>query len=510
MSKLFSKNPRSGELIAETDVTPVDGLPLVFDRSRSAQSWWAAVSPKQRAAVLLQVRELILNQSEAIVELIAKENGKPAFEALANEVLPAVNLITFFAKRTPKLLRDRPIKLVHFKHRSSHINYWPLGIVSIITPWNHPFFLPLGEIVVALLAGNSVIFKPSEFASQIGLKIQDLFDEAGLPPNVLQTLVGDDSLGAAIVEQKPAKIFFTGRNSVGKKIASIAADNLIPLNLELNSKDSMIVLRDAPMDFATSAALWGSFSNSGQLCGSVSKIIVHESIVDSFTEQLRIKLSKIESDFGFFTVEEQRAPFLSLLEEAKNHGCTLITKDGSTSTDSLLRGTIVAGANIEETRLYNEDFFGPAVAIATFKSLNEAVKKANATPYGLHASIITKNFSLGEQIAKQLEVGTVTINEVAYTGALPETPWGGVKQSGFGKKHSSDGIYEFVNIRHIHKPRSRLFVFKSPWWFPYTAFQYSTFKRFIDLYHRHWTDKIKAFPLFLWNLVQFFKREKRL
>jgi succinate-semialdehyde dehydrogenase/glutarate-semialdehyde dehydrogenase len=150
------------------------------------------------------------------------------------------------------------------------------------------------------------------------------------------------------------------------------------------------------------------------------------------------------------------------------------------------------------------------VAVTTFQTVDEAVRKANASRYGLLASVITGNQHLGEEIARRLEVGTVTVNEVTYTAGLGETPWGGVKESGFGRSHSDIGLYEFVNVRHIHKPRSRLFVFKSWWWFPYTSFQYAMFRQMLNLYRRSWLEKARAFPHFLWNFVQMIKHEKRL
>ncbi|MBI3535071.1 MAG: aldehyde dehydrogenase family protein [Deltaproteobacteria bacterium] len=174
-----------------------------------------------------------------------------------------------------------------------------------------------------------------------------------------------------------------------------------------------------------------------------------------------------------------------------------------------LSPTIVTGKNIEDLQIYNDETFGPVVAVTTFKNVDEAVEKTNRSRYGLLASVITKDISLGEKIAKRLHVGTVTINEVTYTAGLSETPWGGVKESGFGRTHSELGLLEFVNIRHIHKPRIWFFVCKSPWWFPYTPFQFQAFRKFLELYRKNWWHKLKALPEFLWNFLQFLKNEPR-
>jgi len=393
-------------------------------------------------------------------------------------------------------------------------------VVAIISPWNYPFLLPFGEILMALVAGNAVVFKPSEITPLTGLKIQELCNQAGFPEHLIQTVLGDGGLGAAIIEQKPAKIFFTGSVSTGKKVMAAAAQHLIPVNLELGGKDAMIVLPDADLDFATSAALWGSFSNSGQVCASTERILVHESISEPFLDVLKAKLGLLRqgpsqtmnNDLGAITFEKQKDIYARHIAQAKARGATFVSGGEFTDDTSrrFLRPTIVTGPDIESLDIYNEETFGPVVAVSTFKTVDEAVRKANASRYGLLASVITRNQALGEEVARRLEVGTVTINEVTYTAGLGETPWGGVKESGFGRSHADMGLLEFVNVRHIHKPRARILVFKSLWWFPYTSHQYAMFRQMLNLYRRSWIAKLRAFPHFLWNFVQMVKNEKRL
>jgi acyl-CoA reductase-like NAD-dependent aldehyde dehydrogenase len=516
--KIFSRNPATGELLAELEPTPLSELPLIFARAREAQSKWAAVSVKKRAHLLRQLREVMIDRAEEIAELISKENGKPRFEALASEVFSPIDTITYFADRAPALLKDKNIPLVFMRHRKSKLNYWPLGVVAVIAPWNFPLMLPLSTIVIALLCGNAVVFKPSEITPLVGLKIQELCEAAGLPANIIQTVIGDGSVGAAIIDQRPAKIFFTGSTATGRKIMKAAAEHLIPVNLELGGKDAMIVLADADLDFATSCAVWGGYSNAGQFCAATERVLVHESIAQPFTTMLKEKLktlrqgpsSGLENDLGPITFHKQAAVYEEHLNQAHAAGVQFPLGGALSSDRRYMPPAIVAGSGVEKLEIYNEETFGPVVAITTFRSITEAIEKANRSKYGLLASVITKNISMGEEIARQLEVGTVTINEVAYTGGLAETPWGGLKESGFGRVRSEMGIYEFVNVRHIHKPRSRLLVFKSAWWFPYTPYQYETFKLALQLYRRSWVDRVRAFPHFLWNLVQFLKKEKRL
>ena len=518
MSLLTSHDPATGATIREIETTPATELPAIFARARAAQAVWGALPLHKRAAALLQLRETLINQADTLTELIARENGKPRVEALANELLPAVDTLTFFIKHGRKELRRKRIPLKLMRHRKSYLEFQPLGVVAIISPWNYPFLLPFGEIIMALLAGNSVIFKPSEITPLIGLKIQELCELSGLPTHCLQTVIGDGALGSAIIDQRPAKIFFTGSVPTGKKILAQAAQHLIPVNLELGGKDAMIVLADANIDYATSAALWGSFGNSGQVCASTERILVHESISDVFIAQLKEKASRLRqgpstfggNDLGVVTMDRQKTVYREHLQDAREKGAEIILGGEFSPDQTALKPTIVTGDVIESTRIYNEETFGPVVAITTFRSVAEAVQKANQSPYGLTASIITRNISLGEQIARQLEVGTAMVNEVTYTAGLGETPWGGVKDSGFGRSHSALGLHEFVNVKHIHLPRSGLFVFKSPWWFPYTDFQFATFRSLLEVYRRSWFDRLRGLAHCIWNLAQFLKNERRL
>jgi succinate-semialdehyde dehydrogenase/glutarate-semialdehyde dehydrogenase len=210
------------------------------------------------------------------------------------------------------------------------------------------------------------------------------------------------------------------------------------------------------------------------------------------------------------TFEKQKALYDEHLREAREKGAEIVLGGEFTADRTALKPTIVVGPQVESTRIYNEETFGPVVAISTFRSVAEAVQKANHSAYGLTASIITKDISLGAQVARQLEVGTAIVNEVTYTAGLGETPGGGMKDSGFGRSHSAMGLLEFVNVKHIHLPRSSFLVFKSPWWFPYTDFQYATFRSFLEIYRRGWFDRLKGLANALWNLAQFIKKEKRL
>ncbi len=520
MAHITSKNPATGEILAEIECTPSAALSSIFTNANSAQTQWAAMSTKKRSRYLYQLREIIIHRSEEIIDLISKENGKPKFEALSSDIIPVIYALTHFAKHAPSLLKDKKISLSTsgLFHRKSYLNYWPLGTVLIISPWNFPFHLPFTEIIMALAAGNAVVFKPSEVTPLIGKKIKELCDEAGLPPHLVQCVIGDGSLGAELIQHQPKKIFFTGSPQTGKKIMAAAAEHLIPVNLELGGKNAMLILPDADLDFSTSAALWGAYSNSGQICASIERIIIHDKLVHPFTAMLKEKIKALrlgasdswENDLGPITLEKQKETYSQQIEEARTAGIEIHTGGKFSDDKRFLPPTLLSGNKTETLSVYLNESFGPIASITTYRSVAEAIQKVNNSPYGLTASIITRDLSFGEDVAKQLEVGTVMINEVVYTAGVPETPWGGLKMSGFGLSHGNIGLFEFVNTRHIHKPVSKLFVFKSPWWFPYTPHQAAMFKNLLRVYRRSFFDKIRAIPDVLWNLVHFIKKEKRL
>lgn len=514
MDSIKCKNPKTGSVIREIPKTPAGDLPAIFDRAARAQQLWSKVPVKKRAAKLRHLKDVIARKVDEIAEVIHQENGKPVTEALVCELLPSIELLDFFAKTGPKKLKDRSIPLQNpmLRYRKSLLTYWPLGTVAVISPWNYPFFLAFGDVAVAVLAGNSVVFKPSEHTSWVGQKIQELFDEAGFPRDLVQTVYGEGDLGAAIIDQKPAKVFFTGSVRTGKAIMKQAAQNLTPVTLELGGKDAMIVLADADLDYATSAALWGGYTNSGQVCASVERLIVHESIAKPFSVMLKSKIALLssETDLGVTTMDRQKQVYEEHLSEAREKGAEFVCGGILSSDRTRMLPTLVTGAGVESLKIYNEETFGPVIAMTTFRSVPEAIEKANSNAYGLLASVITKNTSLGEEVARELHVGSVMVNEVLFSAGLPETPWGGLKDSGIGRKHSEIGLYEFVNVRHINKPRFGFLRFKSFWWFPYTDVQREFFRSWIALHQGGRIERLLNLPHFLWCFLHFLKTDRRI
>jgi acyl-CoA reductase-like NAD-dependent aldehyde dehydrogenase len=474
-AELISRDPTTGEEIGRAPLTMPEEVARAVDRARAAQPAWAAFSYAERGRLVLNARQIVLKELEQIALLISRETSKPIAEAIAMEVTPSLDLMQYFARRTGEILRPQRIGigLYGWMGRTSHIIHKPLGVVGIISPWNFPWATPIDEVVMALMAGNAVVIKPSELTPLTALRIKDVFTRAGLADGLLQIITGDGSTGAALIGAGPDKIVFTGSVATGKRVAEAAANYLIPVVLELGGKDPMIVLEDANLENAARGAIWGAFANSGQACASVERCYVHESIAESFTQAVVTETKRLrqsgdkQGDVGSMISEQQLRTVERHVYEATAHGAKALTGGERVPEvpGPFFPPTVLTNVN-HEMEVMREETFGPVLPIMTFKTEEEAVRLANDSVYGLTASVWTSDLERGKKFAERIEAGTVTINEVLYTHAIAQTPWGGVKQSGFGRTHGRAGLLELVNQQHIHV--NRFASVPDIWWFKYT------------------------------------------
>jgi succinate-semialdehyde dehydrogenase/glutarate-semialdehyde dehydrogenase len=513
-AEIISYDPATGEEVGRAAVADAAEVGRALERARAAQASWGALSYAERGRVVLRARSVVLDEVDAIAELIARESGKPATEALMMELVPTLDLMQFFARHTARLLRPEKINIGQYglMGRSSRIVYKPLGVVGIISPWNFPWAIPLGEVVMALVAGNAVVLKPSELTPIVGMKIGEVFARAGLPDNLLTVLTGDGATGAALVEAGVDKIMFTGSVATGRRVAEAAARKLIPCVLELGGKDPMIVFEDANLEAAAQAAVWGAFANAGQACASVERCYVHERIAEKFTARV-VELTRAlrqgagtreGADIGAMSSARQREIVEAHVRDAIERGARVLAGGGrgGSESGSFHEPTVVD--KVDHTmELMRDETFGPVLPLMTFRAEDEVVALANDSPYGLTASVWTRDIRRGERVAERLEAGTVMVNEVLYTHGIAQTPWGGVKLSGIGRTHGRQGLLELVSARHIHV--NRLARIHDLWWFNYTPRAAELFRGFA---RRFTTGSVLQTSLLLPQMLRRFSERR--
>jgi acyl-CoA reductase-like NAD-dependent aldehyde dehydrogenase len=477
-SEIISYDPATGEEIGRARLSSPEEVQQAVARARAAQPAWASVSFKDRGRVILTAREIMLKEMDEVATLISRETGKPVPEALAMEVVPTLDAMHYFAHTAARLLRPQKIDIGQYglMGRSSRIVYKPIGVVGIIAPWNFPLATPAQEVTMALMAGNAVVLKPSELTPLTALKIREIFERAGLPDGLLQIATGDGSTGAALTESRVDKLMFTGSVATGKRVAAAAARHLTPVVLELGGKDAMVVLGDADIENAARGAVWGAFANAGQACASVERCYVHESIAPQFlarvlaqTQSLRQDQgTKVDTDIGAMTNEKQLQIVEEHVSDAVERGARVLT--GGRRPDNLpgffYPPTVLTNVDHRMT-IMRDETFGPVLPVMTFKTEEEAINLANDSVYGLTASVWTKDIARGRRVAERIEAGTVMVNEVLYTHGIAQTPWGGIKESGYGRTHGRAGLLELVTAQHIHV--NRLAFLPDLWWFRYSA-----------------------------------------
>lgn len=486
-NELISNDPATGEEVGRIAVTTPEEVKEAVSRSREVFHKWKSTSFTERRLLVMDAREVILAEMDEIADLISKESGKPSGEAIAMEIAPVLDLMQYFARNAEKLLKPRRIGIGMYGllGRSSKVFYKPLGVVGIIPAWNYPFSIPLGEAVMALMAGNTAVIKPSELTPLVGLKIGEIFEKAGFPQDTVQIVCGPGETGAALVEAAPDKIMFTGSVATGKKIAAVAAGNLTSCVFELGGKDPMIVFDDADLELAAGAAVWGAFCNSGQSCSSVERLYVHESVADELTQRIVVKTKQLKQgpgdhedvSIGAMSSERQIRIVEDHVDDFRAAGAKIeIGGRRNPNLEGLFyEPTVISNAN-NDMRAMREETFGPTLPIAIFATEEEAIRLANDSEFGLTASVWTQNYAKGRRVAERIEAGSVCVNEVLYTHGIGQTPWGGFKNSGRGRTHGREGLMELVQPQHIHV--NRIALLPDAWWMPYSSTAVETFRGF--------------------------------
>jgi acyl-CoA reductase-like NAD-dependent aldehyde dehydrogenase len=444
----------------------------VIARARAAQPAWAALPVEERVRKLQPVADRVLAQAEAIAACVHEEVGKPDVEALLGEVLPTADVVAYWSKVIGDLLEPTEIDIdaLAYPGKAGTLYREARGVVGVIMPWNFPVALPLRTIVPALLAGNAVVFKPSEVTPRSGEIVGKLF-EGLLPEGVLQLVQGGGEVGGALCAADVDLIVFTGSVATGRKVAHACAERLSPCAVELGGKDAAIVLADADLDRAANGIAWGAMMNAGQNCAAVERVYVDRKVAEAFTKKVVDVVAKLRPglDVGPLATAAQRSIVARHVSEARSAGATVLS-GGVEGEDAGGSGReyppTVVKLDADGTSLMSDETFGPVLPIAIVDGPDEAIGRANASRYGLTASLWTKNKDKARILAHKLRAGVVTINNHAFTGAIPAAPWSGHGETGWGITGSTLALDTLTRPRFVLVDSSRG---KSElWWYPYT------------------------------------------
>jgi len=450
--------PFSGGVLGRVPKCTPDDVAAALERARRVQPAWATSSFAERKRILLRYHDLVLQRQEEILDLLQLEAGKARKHAF-EEVLDAGLAARYYANTAEKHLRSvrrrgaLPVLTATYDH------HHPIGLVGVIAPWNYPLALSISDSIPALAAGNAAIIKPDSqtpFAALWGLA---LLEEAGLPKDVLQVVTGSGSeLGPHLINGV-GYMMFTGSTATGRTVAKQCAERLIPCSMELGGKNAMLVLEDADIDRAVEGAERAMFSNAGQLCISIERLMVHDAVADEFTDKLAQRTSAMKldtgldykADMGSLISQSQLDTVRAHVEDAVGKGATVLA-GGNARPDigpyfhepTLLQGVL------DGMTCFAEETFGPVVSISRFSSEDDAVARANASDYGLNASIWTRDDARGRQLATRVQAGTVNVNE-GYSPAWGsmDAPMGGMKTSGLGRRHGAPGILKYTEQQTV-------------------------------------------------------------
>jgi len=488
-SRIASINPATGEVLREFEAAAEPEVRAAVARARSAQRAWQDTAIRFRIDCLRKFQRLVHEQKSEIARQITLEAGKPFAEALSTEVLVVLDAARFLMENAYACLRDEPVAHGNpaVKSKAGKIVRQGRGVIGIIAPWNYPFSIPATESLAALVAGNSVLLKPSEFTTLSALKLAQLLHASGVPAEVLQVLPGAGRTGAALMEAGIDKLVFTGSVATGKRIAQAAGSRLLPLVLELGGKDPMLVFADAGLEVTTSGAVWGAFVNAGQACLSVERCYVQRSLYDRFLEacvrkakQLRVGNGlNAETDMGPLIHENQVCLVEAHVQDALSRGARLLT--GGVRLTGLGKNfyapTVLADVD-HSMRIMKEETFGPVLPVMAFDNEDDAVALANDSEFGLAASVWTGDSERGERVARQLRAGTVMINDAVSCFGISEAPHGGVRASGMGRTHGRYGLDEMVELKYVDT--ERVPGMKRVWWYGYGAQFARQMEAFVD------------------------------
>jgi acyl-CoA reductase-like NAD-dependent aldehyde dehydrogenase len=483
------ENPATGQIAGSVPRMSVEDVAPMVARARAVQAAWWGLGYDGRAQILKRAQKWVLDNADRVIDTIVSETGKTRDDAQLAEIGYAAGAFGFWAKNAEKFLSERKVRTSSpmLIGKKAVVRYRPRGVVGVIGPWNYPLTNSFGDCIPALAAGNAVILKPSEVTPLTSLLMAECFAKCGAPDGVFQVLTGLGDVGAELIDHVDF-VMFTGSTATGKKVAARAAETLTPVGLELGGKDPMIVLADADVERAANAATFYSMQNGGQTCISVERVYVEEPVYDEFVQKVTDKVAKLRQgdprgtasvDVGAVTFDKQVEIVESHVEDARAKGATIpVGGKRAAGPGRFFEPTVLLDVD-HSMDCMTKETFGPTLPIMKVRDAEEALRLANDSPYGLQASVWTRDTARGEQIASRIDSGVANVNEHLISYVALELPMGGWKESGLGTRHGADGIRKYA--RQQASVVSRFGLKREIFMFPYSKRSAGLIGRFLRL-----------------------------
>jgi succinate-semialdehyde dehydrogenase/glutarate-semialdehyde dehydrogenase len=472
MTTIVVRAPATGDLVGEVPVASPADVKEAVQAARAAQKEWGALRVRERCRRLKAFRKALADRMGELQDLLVREGGKTATDAFA-ETSGIFLASTYFLTKAPSALRDRRLDAFWTSFFPARTYYHPRGVVAIIAPWNYPFLIPAYETFCALVAGNAVVLKPSEWTPLVAAKVKEVWDGTGLPRDLLRVVQGYGDVGAALIDALPDKVHFTGAVRTGKKVAAACGERLIPCTLELGGKAPAIVLEDADLERAARTIVWGRFFNSGQTCIAVERVYAVGSIAEPLARRL-VELTKelrqgdASADIGAMVFPAQVDHVERLVAQAKEAGARVETGGArAAGPGRFFEPTILTNVR-QDMDVIREEAFGPVLPIVRVADTEEAVRLANDSTLGLNAYVFAPSNRKGVEVAKRVRAGTVLVNDVIVNYALAAIPFGGVKESGIGRSHGVEGLRSMCEERVVARPLLARFPVSALFRYPYS------------------------------------------
>lgn len=464
---LVCLDPRTGAEVARIAASPLSEVGAQVTSARKAALDWRERPLAERKRAVTALHQAFLAAAPRVVALLAEECGRPAGEAWTSEILANNDLFRWWLAQIDDLLISLPLDLdpVNYPRKSGRVQLDPVGVIGLISPWNLPVAIPLRAIIPALLAGNGVVWKPSEHSPRTAALLVELMDRC-LPPGLVTLVQGDGRWGQAVIEAGVDAVFFTGSVRTGRLVNRLCAERFVPCSLELGGKDAAIVLADADLDRAVEGIAWAAFAFGGQNCAAIERCYVDAAIYPAFLDKLSARVARLRPllDVGPLITPAQLQVVQEQVAEARAEGATVVCGGDAPGPGWYHAPTVLVDVR-PQMRVMREESFGPVLPVVPFTDLDEAIRWADDSPYALTVSVWTRNLELGETIGLGMRVGVVTVNNHAFTGALPQGTWGGPADTGGGVTNSRFALYHMVRPRTVVV--DALTQPHEMWWFPY-------------------------------------------